>query len=58
MDYTEFVNRIIHLPINRVQLDRKSSEFITDSDIEWFFGNESRKYIILYSDLAKFKTIK
>jgi hypothetical protein len=58
MDYSEFLKSIIKMPIDRVQLDRKSSEFVTDANIEQFFGKEAKKYILLYSDLAKYKSIQ
>jgi hypothetical protein len=58
MDYSEFLKGILKMPIDRSELDRKSSEFITDANIEQFFGKEAKKYILLYSDLAKYKLIQ
>jgi hypothetical protein len=58
IDYSEFLKRILKMHIDRTQIDKKVSEFITDAYIEQFFGKEAKKYILLYSDLAKYKSIK
>jgi hypothetical protein len=57
MDYTVFINKILNIPINIDEINERITSYITDNDIERFFGKEASKYILLYSDLSRYKSI-
>jgi hypothetical protein len=57
MDYTLFINKILNIPINIDEINERITSYITDNDIERFFGKEASKYILLYSDLSRYKSI-
>jgi RNA binding exosome subunit len=57
MNYKEFLNKVLNLPINLDEINHRVSTYITDTDIERMFGKEASSYILLYSDLSRYKSI-